>query len=160
MKDLCESNGDNCKTCSEQNCNTRTVFESCFHCNSSVNPLCLSLPDYVHPKVCTKYDDVCFTHISKYGIERGCLDEYDISVKTDCKQKRKCATCTTKKYGGGCNSDNVIMENCVECDSDNGDDCQNMPELYENKVCSEFTYYTYQSEREGCYLLQVRICYE
>lgn len=158
MKEVCESNGDYCKTCSAQsNCNTRPSFETCFHCNSSVNPLCLSLSNSIRPKICSKYDDECFTHISKYGIERGCLDEQNYGIKNECRHKKKCLTCVTEKHGSGCNTDKIIMENCVECDTDNGDDCQNKPELYKDKLCSEFTRYPYQSEREGCYLLQVRI---
>lgn len=157
FKNFCELNGENCKTCIKPNCNIRIAFEKCYHCNSSLNHLCLSRPELGYATVCTKYDDVCMTHISNFGIKRGCLNEQTISIKADCREKNKCAICTTEKQGRGCNTHKVLMENCVQCDTETGDDCLDHPELYKGKVCSEFTQYGDPNAREGCYLLQVSI---
>lgn len=114
------------------------------------------MAEKLQPSICTNYDDICFIHIGKYAVERGCLNELSASLQNECQQNNnKCVTCTTETNKSPCNSHKIKMENCIECDSTEDDHCHDQPELYKNKVCTEFMQWQFSTEREGCYLHQV-----
>lgn len=151
LKALCKKNStsDECRTCIGSDCNNRTTFARCLHCDSALDPECAINPAAsTFSKVCDAYDDdKCYTNISKFNVTRGCLMEQKTNfVKEVCTNPRKCAICQTD--GLGCNIQTFAMETCVDCDTNNGDNCYDDLDKFKGKVCSDFN----SKEQKGCYL--------
>lgn len=150
MQVNCAKNGDDCKTCSESNCNSRPLFQTCLHCNSEQDDHCIDNPELAISKVCKSYTDECFSHIGNRTFSRGCLHEKNFKFISDChRNKNKCQTCN-RRTGTGCNTERILMETCIECDS-NELGCRYQPKLFKGKICSDF----FSSYPEGCYITEV-----
>lgn len=153
LKGLCkkDSKSDECRTCVGSDCNKRQTFARCLHCDSALDPECAINPDRsTFSKVCDAYeDDKCYTNISKFNVTRGCLLQQTTDFEKDvCTNSRKCATCSAETHALGCNNQTFVMETCVDCDTQNGDNCYDDLDKFKGKVCSDLD----SKKREGCYL--------
>lgn len=150
MQDHCAKNDDDCKTCSESNCNSQPLFQTCLHCNSEQDDHCIENPELAISKVCKSYTDECFSYIGNRTFSRGCLNEQNYKFISDCRRNnKKCQTCN-RKTGTGCNTERILTETCIECDS-NELGCCHQPKLFKGKICSSFL----SSHPEGCYITEV-----
>lgn len=155
QKERCERNEDECKICTEDNCNKKSSFERCFHCNSTRDSTCLTALAPTKSKICKNYDDECYTRIGDFDIERGCLANQNIYLQNKCRSnKNKCSTCHTNQ-SLGCNDHKIEMEYCAHCNSEDSENCRDKPELYKNKVCSQFNFLGETGPRQGCYMFEV-----
>lgn len=120
------------------------------HCDSALDPECAINPDAsIFSKVCNVYEeDKCYINISKFNVTRGCLREQKTDFEKDvCINPRKCTLCS-ETNGLGCNNQTIVMETCVDCDTENGDNCYDDLDKFKGKVCSDLD----SVEKEGCYL--------
>lgn len=156
QKNQCERNNNECKICTADKCNSKSMFEQCFHCDSTRDVSCADGPGELYSKICTAYDDQCYTHIDDFNITRGCLKELNYQIRSKCRNnnQRKCTTCKTEK-GFGCNNKKIKMEFCAQCNSKNNESCRDNAELFQNKICSEFNIFGLTHHREGCYMHEV-----
>lgn len=160
QKESCERNGDQCKICSGDNCNTRPSFERCYNCDSTKYPNCFTNLEKTHSKICKDYDDECFTHIGDSDIVRGCLKEQNFRFQSICRNnnENKCATCTTKE-GLGCNEQKLNIEYCAHCNSEKDENCRDQPESFKDRLCSKFALFDQPAPKEGCYMFEVCVKY-
>lgn len=143
---LCEQNGDECKTCYGINCNSEPSFKACLQCSAS-DWFCGSSPERAKIKICKSYKEKCYTYAGNNGVSRGCLPAESTELYMEFKKNPdKCEICINTD-ANSCNNRTVILETCVDCDSNN-DSCKTLPNLYKNKLCSPFV----SLKREGCYL--------
>lgn len=147
MRKLCEQNGSQCKTCIGSNCNSKLQFNRCLVCSTNIDHQCAIDPNSARSDICKNYNDECFTYIEKFGISRGCVSEPNYPYWECENDPDKCAMCITTDEKE-CNDQKIIMETCVECDSNKSESCQNDPLDYKDKVCSGLT----TTKQEGCYL--------
>lgn len=160
QKEKCEKSSDQCKICKGDKCNSKPLFERCIDCNSKRDTGCADGSGELYSKICTDYDDQCYTHIGSFGVSRGCLNEQKHDFQNQCRNyKRKCFICDTHKglldKGFVCNNQTIEMEYCAHCDSKNDENCRDSAELYTNKICNEFNSLGTIGDREGCYMLEV-----
>lgn len=145
---LCNANGDECKTCSGENCNNEFSFRKCIDCSSIYHPNCGESPMTTNTVTCSNYNDECFTYFGKVELLRGCLnDQKPEDIKKILKGKYKYKSKTCKTQFGTCNNDPIKLEMCNECSTKNGDDCLNNPDMYKDRVCNEINVVDVQ----GCY---------
>ncbi|XP_055309662.1 uncharacterized protein LOC129573299 [Sitodiplosis mosellana] len=151
QQERCEKNDDQCKVCTKNKCNNKASFERCFQCNSTTDAGCLDGLGVEHSKLCTAYEDQCYTHIGDYSITRGCLKEQNFLFQSACRDntKHKCSICNTAN-GLGCNNQTIKMEYCAHCNWLRDKNCRDKPELFQNKICSEFNVSGYN--RQGCWI--------
>lgn len=115
----CASNSDKCKHCSETECNKKSSFQSCLTTDRQ------NITNYA-PKICNRYLDECFIHLSNEEVRRGCLIDFidwpveGIDIKADCENKDMCEKCTDKN---NCNDRNIADEYCLVCKSEEGKYC-------------------------------------
>lgn len=152
IKILCQnSKSDECRTCVGSFCNTKQTFARCLHCNYLLDPECAIYPEAsMFSKVCDVYEeDKCYTYISKFNVTRGCLREQktDFEKEVCAKNPQKCSICS-ETNGLGCNNQTITMETCVDCDTNNGDNCYDDLDKFKGKICSDLD----TEENEGCYL--------
>lgn len=149
MIELCVKNGDECKVCSESNCNARTTFVRCLNCAISDDRQCAINPQKAESKICAMYDDQCFTHIERFNVLRGCALDKEPPFIDQCRSNaEKCEICDTLSDGNDCNNRAIAMETCVECDSVMDQNCHENPHEYKDKICSNLD----TDDRLGCYL--------
>lgn len=149
---LCEKDDDECKTCVGPNCNSAKSFASCLSCTTANNNWkCASDALNSKSKICKPYTDDCFTYIGRGNVSRGCMSDQSTEFKSTCEESPdKCAICRATGEGS-CNNKTIFAERCIECDSKNGDQCKENPELYKGKICNKISTPTY-SCRSSCYL--------
>lgn len=118
-KQNCLDQSNTCKTCSGENCNTMTTFQSCYFNNTEVEPT-LPTSNGSQMKVCKKYDDKCFTLITedKGIVIKDCLHEYAEKEKLpiDFLNKFKESSyhvCSSPL----CNDQEIRPTHCIACDS-------------------------------------------
>lgn len=108
----CILNDDNCKSCSESGCNYKNDFAKCLLNDNSVSAISENQPS----KICSSYDDICFTHVSNGIVRRGCFEEYKKQKNLGEKFLKNNAnnalfkTCTTPY----CNDDQFNIEQILE----------------------------------------------
>lgn len=128
-------------------------------CHSKDDPSCATNPSSLLAKACSKYEDQCFTYISRENVIRGCLYDNDASenVQRNCEtDEKKCEICSTSP---ACNNKVLEMQRCIECDSDeeegDNDQCRNQPQEIDDRMCDHID----PSTPKGCYLSIVRKSY-
>lgn len=102
----CLSNSDICKTCPEDNCNTRIKFQECYDCNSQTDPQCAKNPRMASTQLCKDYCSKCATGINKGFTRRKCVlqstlhsNEFETCEVNNCndviypKDRLKCYQC-------------------------------------------------------------------
>lgn len=151
LKEVCQENSksDECRTCIGSNCNKKQTFARCLHCDSALDPQCAINPQPSSlSKVCSAYEDECYTYISKFNVSRGCVAEQKPDFRTEeCRNPQKCTICpATDRLD--CNNRAIVMETCVDCDTKNGENCYDDLNTFKGKVCSDID----SKEKEGCYL--------
>lgn len=159
-EDLVEKykDSDDYNVCLGSMCNNKQ-FSRCIQCSSLYDPNCGLTPDTSNPRICSDYDDVCFSSIERYSINRGCLLEYAKQSrnmnKDYCRANRlKCKMCSTK----ACNKDSIRTDTCIKCvynqtagnpsDENNDTECITGPDNLKSSICDTFSVIKYM----GCYL--------
>lgn len=140
----CELNSDECKQCSNNECNSRLIFQTCTSSNSNV----VNKKD---SKICRQYLDKCFIYVMNETVHRGCIsDLYDtptvgIDLPLKCQDENNCETCDV---GNDCNSRDVIEDRCIKCSSIENGYCVDFPNRLNATNCSVAL------KQQGCYLMQ------
>lgn len=158
----CTPQSNNCKQCSDNNCNGE-VFPanrlSCYHCEGpNTDHECYnSLESSSHlsyPCETFNFRDSCYFYITdKNVIHRGCLSDIaDVSATEICQANPdKCRTCQTSN----CNVESVMKAPelaCLTCDTTGGEDCNwGWLASSANKCLKERFFF----ENETCYILRV-----
>lgn len=150
MKNECLNQVDSCKTCAGNDCNSMTQFQSCYY-NNTDNEAADSTVAAVAPqdsnnvngtRVCKKFDDKCFTLISKNDvIVKDCLYGYaesnNISVDFLKKyDKSLYDVCSTPL----CNKQEIRPMYCIACDSTKDKNCNSLPLAQAKKCPLEMTW--------------------
>lgn len=125
-KKICEADGDECKKCYGNRCNSKINFQRCLTCDKD-HAVC-------HSELCRRYNDECYLHVSKNTIRRGCLSRVvdtpinGVDIVADCKDGDLCEKCSNED---DCNSKEVQKEYCIVCDSviKYNNDCSLYPTL-------------------------------
>lgn len=144
-KILCASNGDECKVCSDDNCNHRDYFMECVQCQSG-STSCLEPDVDTSTKKCRILNSDCFTRIVSGGtaVERGCLSDGYEGCADDDLTCEKCSDAV-------CNI-NALKNSCVSCDSYADPDCEKAPHLSNKKICT--VEHPLHSNASACYMFQ------
>lgn len=150
FRKLCTSNSDNCKTCMENECNSRqNGFQKCLttdHSNSQSHGT-----KAIESKICTNYMDQCYTHVANNIVRRGCLRDvtvhnFDgIDVQSDCEDRDICEKCSGTN---DCNNQKISIEFCTVCNSTSHPHCKGAPNHFMREQCP------LSIKRFGCYLYQ------
>lgn len=139
---ICKSNGENCKFCMENQCNSRDHFARCNTNNEVIGNKIRG----TESKTCEDYSDKCYLHVEKDSVSRGCLLEHmkanDITKNSNETQFNPATfkTCSTPI----CNDDVIEIEFCISCDSQDPN-CRNNVTSKMSKKCN------LASELMGCY---------
>lgn len=137
---FCLNKGSKCKTCIGNDCNLKIKFQSCHSCDSIVDgEKCVSSGRNTNTKLCTNFLANCFINVDNNTVKRGCLNE-DMPEK-ECTSG-KCKTC---KRLADCNSENIVAEMCISCDSKTDPMCHMNATYSANKTCP------LSAGLEGCY---------
>lgn len=116
-RQMCRQQGDNCKTCLGNDCNSKIAFQQCHVCNSTESVNCIRNPDLFPAITCRNYVDNCFTHVRNDKVVRGCVSQSKSQViEDDCGVKANTDYCEKCK-DGKCNDRTVDGEFCLTCDS-------------------------------------------
>lgn len=146
LNEHCSKQPDNCKTCIGNDCNSMTQFQRCYFNNTDYEPSPSTLKDDNRSKICKKFDDKCFTLISKENtIVKDCLHDYaehhHISIDfLEKYNKSLYNVCSTEL----CNNQIIRPMYCIECDTSTGDNCDSKPLKYV-KEC------TLEMNSSGCF---------
>lgn len=112
-----------CKTCIGKNCNRKTEFQRCIHCNSKNNPECIMGEMPIESMICDEYLTTCVTGIDDHGYtHRRCSKEYtDQDIEFPDKLYEVCSE-------NMCNT-GIFPKNRLQCYRCNGDieNCEFMP---------------------------------
>lgn len=128
---LCESNGDTCKICFGSECNSKPSFQRCVNTNEND-------PNNIGTKICKRYDDKCFIHVSGKTIRRGCMNDLiespinGVNIVLDCRTDEICETCSGVN---NCNHREVTPEKCIVCSSKDDVDCTYNPTTNLSQSC-------------------------
>lgn len=156
----CSSQSDNCRQCSDNNCNGE-VFPadrlSCFHCEGAdSSETCYNTlggsSELSHTCEIYNVHDSCYFYVDENKVvHRGCLSD-DANATESCQEDpKKCKTCQTSN----CNSESIMKLpeiSCITCDTTNGEDCNwGFPISSAGKCQKERFFY----EDETCYILTV-----
>lgn len=144
-RQMCRQQGDNCKTCLGDDCNTRISFQTCHACNSTASVNCIRAPSIFPVVTCHDYLDECYTRVINDTIDRGCLRQTASSnegLMEDCRDQDVCVTCMNKTR---CNSKKIDGEFCLTCDSQIDPNCRTNVTFEMRKQCA------LSVKRMGCY---------
>lgn len=130
-RNVCRSEGDQCKTCISSACNVKSKFQTCVDCNEQ-NADCFWNPLNVRPVTCKNYLDQCFIHVEGKKIQRGCLKEKENMVEK-CKNKELCEVCGS---GELCNNKVISKSQCFTCNSKDDPKCADNVQEYHIKECA------------------------
>ncbi|KAJ6648787.1 hypothetical protein Bhyg_04018 [Pseudolycoriella hygida] len=139
---MCRQEGQFCKTCMGNDCNTKPAFQECKVCNSSQNVDCIRSTHYINSVTCRDYLDECFVHVQGNITTRGCLKQTP-SLTTECQNRDICQVCDDRD---DCNDKIVDGEFCITCDSQVDPNCRNNLNVTMRTQCS------LSVEPMGCYL--------
>lgn len=138
--------GTNCKICFGNNCNSKNAFTRCLKCNSFSKPNCVSNHGFIPIQTCRDYDDECFVFTNGKTIERGCLKEKGSDFENGCKSNdAKCQICSNDD-GRACNQQNLSIDTCIACNSNEDPRCHDDPSSINEIICSV------NAKTAGCYL--------
>lgn len=142
--ELCESNSDLCKKCNGNVCNHRTSFQKCLHSNEN------SI-DSTESKICKRYLDHCYVHVSNDTVWRGCMSDFT-GNSLDYVLKSRLTLCSGRD---NCNNHQVEPEYCIVCRGKH--DCAHSPNTSMREKCplsvNELGCYLHESEHyveRGC----------
>lgn len=145
MRIHCESDGNECKKCVGNECNSRLFFQKCITEK-------LKLDDPKISKLCKRYTDECFIHVANStDVRRGCKSdviespEKEIDLEADCRNATICEICSTKN---DCNNREVMNEQCIDCRSKIIGICACPPHAMEPEKCP------LALQKQGCYLMR------
>lgn len=147
-------NSKKCTLCDSNKCNGHSLdskisFKKCISCGSKDDTKCIKELESKHSKMCKNDDDQCFMHIGKFSILRGCLSDQNSDFMEICqKDAEKCSICNENN----CNSNNIVLETCINCNSTNDDKCQQKLDSYKGKICSTLN----SNDTLGCFLSMVK----
>ena len=145
--DHCRQNGENCKACLGNDCNSKVSYQRCFSCNSDDDSNCPTEPSLTKEKVCKGYHDKCVTHHRHGLIQRGCLSEMDDAVTKDCEQNAEnCNSCDENDRV--CNDQRFLGEYCYVCDSRKDRYCASNVTESQSRICHSDA----RAGLQGCYL--------
>lgn len=132
----CISNDDNCKSCDESGCNYKNDFAKCLLNSNGVSAISENQPS----KICSSYDDICFTHVSNGIVHRGCFEEYKKQNRLgqtflqDNANNELFKTCTTpycndiqlsvEQNSVSVITDETVEQRCYRCDSQDNENCR------------------------------------
>lgn len=140
----CRSQGQFCKTCEGNDCNSQLRYQRCLSCDSMTNPDCLLPNDNVPSSVCRNYIDTCTTHFENNRAIRGCSSQR-ADLQLSCwNDSSLCNTCNT---GMDCNDDKIEEEFCVTCDSEIDANCNVSPNITMAQQCGTDV----KLNKMGCY---------
>lgn len=142
---MCRQQGQFCKTCEGNDCNSQPRFQRCLSCDSMTNPDCLVSNDNVPSVLCRNYIDTCITHFENNRAIRGCSSQRS-DLQLSCRNNSTlCNTCDT---GANCNSDNIEDEFCITCDSEIDSSCKTNPNITMAQQCGTDV----KLNKMGCYM--------
>lgn len=112
-REECLANGDFCKACDKRVCNKKTNFPKCYTGEWS-------------SKICTNYNDVCFTHFIGEHVIKGCFQEYvqenklSTTFKEENAKNPSFTTCSTPM----CNNEQSDLVVDIDYGNENEDNNQ------------------------------------
>lgn len=139
---LCKENGDECKTCQQDKCNSKKSFHQCSNGSIDLEQKSRGFGT----KICHDYTDQCYIRLENNTVTRGCLQEY-IAINNQTKEHQNqlgvamYRTCATPM----CNEDEIDTEHCISCSSDTDPDCIDKVTSKKRKKCN------LAKELMGCY---------
>lgn len=140
--------GETCKICHGDACNSKPTFQHCFACNSAEDPNCATLQGELDMKTCDDYYDTCKVYVKpNMTTHRGCFKEM-LGDGIEClPQSVNCKQCSDN----GCNGE-IFPANrisCFHCEGMNRTtDCyKNLEEHLElSYPCETYNF------RDSCYM--------
>lgn len=140
--------GNDCKICHGELCNTKQSFQKCYSCDSEDDPNCATLQGDLPEKVCDDYLDSCKVYVKpNMTTHRGCFNEM-LGDGVECaNQSVNCRQCIESNCNGEIFPSNRLS--CFHCEGENSDhecykDLENDPEL--SYPCETYNF------RDSCYL--------
>ena len=147
--ELCKEDGENCFTCSNQNCNLESIVKkpelSCIICDTMLGDDCswgFNPLGGMKCKLNRLFNEVetCYSvQISDVTVIRGCTLDGNV-----CRSSLHCLRCT----GNGCNNLNIVKQSCIKCSSENDENCGMYPHLATNYTCEG----TVEYDKRGCFM--------
>ncbi|XP_070496820.1 uncharacterized protein [Chironomus tepperi] len=148
FSNLCQANPNECDVCQTSNCNMNSIMRppklNCIKCDTSTDPKCLWGFTDGSKTPCTKnvlhhQEESCFVfQVSNISLIRGCTLDSNV-----CKLSNSCSLCKED----GCNNEKKAEQYCIECTSEENEDCLNKPQNLKNVSCEgNITY-----EQRGCF---------
>lgn len=126
----CINSSHECKTCNENNCNEKSVFQVCNHCSSDTDgKACISGAQKLNEKQCPNYMDQCYIHLENGVVRRGCTN--DLITPVECKfSPENCELCIDRE----CSKRSLEPQNCVTCDSKMNEICLSVSNLNDTSL--------------------------
>lgn len=143
------TNDDSCKSCFDQNCNSRANFSQCLVTDADQSKAWNNFESRSSPKMCKNYNEQCFVQVIKEDtVIRGCVDtyaaEHDLSVNflNEIENNRTYQICS----GHLCNNKEVTPMYCMNCNSTDETCIDDPYSLYLRKRCRPL-----EVHHSGCY---------
>uniref|UniRef100_A0A1B0CQC0 DUF753 domain-containing protein n=2 Tax=Lutzomyia longipalpis TaxID=7200 RepID=A0A1B0CQC0_LUTLO len=131
------SPGGRCKVCTGGNCNTEQleVTETCYSCDSSLDPGCATMTGTIATKQCPIGTVLgCFRSEVDGIVVRGCAGELQGGEIGLCQRGTTCKLCD----GNNCN-EKVDFQRCYTCNSANsGAACTDLQDVANQAVCTDY----------------------
>lgn len=138
-------NSANCKTCIEDNCNTKESLQRCYSCNSVEDKSCATLQTPLTDKICDEYFDTCKVYVKPNSTtHRGCSKEIDEAGIECSAQTVNCKQCSENLCNGGIFPSNRLS--CYQCKGLPSSDCSNNINDEMIFPCEKYNF------RDSCYL--------
>lgn len=133
----CLSNSGTCKTCPGKNCNTRTQFQECHTCTSTIDPQCAKIPKLTGTEVCKDYNSKCGTEIDQdANTSRKCIPE-NLPFKS--------ATAKNYETCDGINCNHKIFPKdrlqCYQCNGEAACDLETSKKSLKPEACEAYAEY-------------------
>lgn len=141
---MCRQQGQFCKTCVGNDCNSQLRFQQCLTCDSNTNPDCFTPNADVPSSVCRSYIDTCITHLENGRAIRGCSSLRNAQVLSCQNDPSLCNICDD---GSNCNTADIEAETCVTCDSETDANCRTNPTTAMAQQCGDGV----KLNKVGCY---------
>lgn len=144
--EICRQEGEKCKTCIGNDCNSKILFQKCRVCNSINTVNCIRYPKAVPSIICKSYIDECIVHVDGDIVTRGCLQEISqnttVDYQGDCANPDLCERCSNN---ADCNDQKIDGEFCYVCDSTHNRKCKQNISVDMRKQCP------LAARRVGCF---------
>lgn len=112
--------GEICKICHGEMCNTKPTFQKCYSCDSQNESSCATLQGILPEKICDEYLDTCKVYvIPNMTTHRGCVKEM-LADSIECSpQSVNCKQCSDNNCNGDIFPSNRLS--CFHCEGANSD---------------------------------------